>query len=138
MQYVVLHESNHRIRVHLAQSGISDEEAEILRYALGSIKGVTGVDVYAPTGNLAIRCQDSKDLVLQKLDQLRYENITLFGKELETHIDSEEIQRRKLTPELKRRLRLRILIECAADVFMPMPVQVAYHMYQLVTLKEIF
>ena len=48
------------------------------------------------------------------------------------------MERRHLTPELKRKLRTRILIECAADVFLPMPVQVAYHVYQLLTLKELF
>ena len=64
--------------------------------------------------------------------------VTLFARELETQISSEEVERRHLTPELKRKLRTRILIECAADVFLPMPVQVAYHVYQLLTLKELF
>ena len=46
------------------------------------------------------------------------------------------MKKRKLDPELKRKLRMRILGETIADTVLPLPVQLAYHAYQMVTLKE--
>jgi hypothetical protein len=47
------------------------------------------------------------------------------------------MRKRKLDPELKRKLRMRILGETIADTVLPLPVQLAYHAYQMVTLKEL-
>ena len=44
---------------------------------------------------------------------------------------------RKLDEQLKTKLRLRILAEMAADIAMPMPVQVGYHLWQMITLKNL-
>jgi hypothetical protein len=52
-------------------------------------------------------------------------------------ISAEEMRKRKLDPELKRKLRMRILGETIADAILPLPVQLAYHAYQMVTLKKI-
>ena len=53
-------------------------------------------------------------------------------------ISAEEMKKRKLDPELKRKLRMRILGETIADTVLPFPVQLAYHAYQMVTLKEMW
>ena len=52
------------------------------------------------------------------------------------HVSREELKTRKMDPNLKKKLRRRIILEAGADLLMPMPVQMAYHLYQLVTLKE--
>ena len=61
----------------------------------------------------------------------------LFASELDDRISREELKRRKLSPEVKNRLRRKVLIETAADLLMPAPLQVGYHIYQLVTLKNL-
>ena len=50
---------------------------------------------------------------------------------------SEELSRRKLSPELKRKLRCKVIAEAAADMLLPAPVQLGFHVYQLVTLKNL-
>ena len=37
----------------------------------------------------------------------------------------------------KRRLNRRILVEAAADMILPAPVQVAYHAYQMLVLQSL-
>ena len=49
---------------------------------------------------------------------------------------ADEMKSRKLDPALKRRLRMRILAESVADTVLPMPVQIGYHIYQMITLQE--
>ena len=61
----------------------------------------------------------------------------MFARELDTRISTEELSRRKLSPEVKNRLRRKVLIETVADLLMPVPLQVGYHAYQLVTLRNL-
>lgn len=135
MKYLVKHYSNHRIRVNLLRGKLTGSEADVLRYALSQIKGVTHVEVYGATGNVALTYQCPGQLVLDKLSGLNYTNVTMFAEDLDNRIDTEELRERKLTPELKAKLRARILVEMAADIFLPTPLQVGYHVYQLITLK---
>ena len=57
--------------------------------------------------------------------------------EAKGHVSREELKVRKMDPMLKKKLRRRIILEAGADLLMPVPVQMAYHLYQLVTLKEL-
>lgn len=57
--------------------------------------------------------------------------------EAKGHVSREELKVRKMDPMLKNKLRKRIILEAGADMLLPMPVQIAYHIYQLVTLKEL-
>ena len=41
------------------------------------------------------------------------------------------------TPELKKKLRTRMLLEMAADIVLPVPLQMGYHVYQMITLRDI-
>ena len=57
--------------------------------------------------------------------------------EEEDYLGSDELLRRHLAPELKRDLRKRIVMEAVADLVMPTPIQLGYHLYQFVTLKKL-
>lgn len=138
MRYTIVSETRNRMRIRVPKGRITKNEAEVLEYAIGAVKCVTGVRIFNATGGIEIKYQDDRDLLIFKLDSLQYKNVTMFAKEMSTKISADELKERKLTPELKRKLRTRIVLECAADVFLPMPVQVAYHVYQYVTLKELF
>ena len=61
----------------------------------------------------------------------------MFAEGLEESIGKEELARRKLSPELKRKLRCKVIAEAAADMLLPAPVQLGFHVYQLVTLKNL-
>ena len=57
--------------------------------------------------------------------------------ETKGRVSKEELKARKMDPNLKKKLRRRITLEAGADLILPAPVQLAYHLYQLVTLKEL-
>ena len=76
-------------------------------------------------------------MILKKLRNLQFHNVKMFAEEIEESISTEELSRRKLSPELKRKLRCKVIAEAAADMLLPAPIQLGYHMYQLVTLKNL-
>ena len=73
----------------------------------------------------------------KRLDRFRFENVNLLAEEEKQRISVSEMKSRKLDEQLKTKLRLRILAETVADIAMPMPIQVGYHLWQLVTLKNL-
>ena len=135
MNYSIQHETNHYIRIRLTCGKINGAEEEILRDVLSQMKQVKQVKIYAGTGGIALTYDGNREQLLEKLSALQYRNIEYFADELERRIGVEEIARRKLSPEVKRKMRSRMLLETVADIALPMPIQVGYHLYQLVTLK---
>ena len=61
----------------------------------------------------------------------------MLAREEEERISLNEMKSRKLDEKLKTKLRLRILAETVADLVMPMPVQLGYHIWQMITLKKL-
>ncbi|MBQ9320807.1 MAG: hypothetical protein IJ239_00385 [Eubacterium sp.] len=135
MRYSVQFETDTYLRIRLFCGRISEAEEEVLTYAISQMKPVQHVRVYPATGGISITYEKDRDLILQKLSALQYQNVELFADQLEKRIGVEEVERRKLSPALKRKMRRRMLLETLADIALPMPVQVGYHVYQLVTLK---
>lgn len=137
MQFRILNETNHRMRIRLYAGRISDYQEEILQFAFGAITGVKKVTVYHATGNIALEYTGNRNLILEKLKNFDYDNVTMMAEKLEEGIGMDEMMRRKLDPELKRRLRLRVVGETIADMVLPLPLQLGYHAYQLITLKDV-
>ena len=136
MQYRILHESDHRIRFRIYMTSISAQEAEVLRFAFSNIKGVTKVTIYQATGGCALEYSCCRDYLLERLDAFRMENVELLAKATQPSITAMEMRDRKLDPALKRKLRMRILAETAADILLPVPLQLGYHAWQMITLRE--
>ena len=137
MKYRIADESAGRIRIRIAEKKLNAEQAEILRYAFSTVKGVTKVRVYPATAGCAISYRCSRSEIIRKLNSFRFENVELLAEEEERQISAAEMKERKLAPELKHRLRMRILAETVADALLPMPVQIGYHVYQMVTLRNL-
>lgn len=136
MQYRILHESDHRIRFRIYMTPISAQEAEVLQFAFSNIKGVKKVTVYQATGGCALEYSCSRDYLLERLNAFRMENVELLAKTTQPSITAVEMRDRKLDPALKRKLRMRILAETAADILLPVPLQLGYHAWQMITLRE--
>ena len=137
MKYRIECQTRHRIRIRLFTTRLSAEETKILEYAFSGIPGVTGVTVYRPTAGCALEYDCSQDEILRRLDRFRFENVEMLAKEEDSRINAEEMRARKLDPKLKRRLRTRILLETVADLALPAPVQIGYHAWQMLTLKNL-
>ncbi len=139
MRYRIEHLSQHRLRIRVQNGALTEYSREILDYALNGIPGVRKVIFYPATGGIGIAFDGPAEEVTRRLDRLRFDNVTMMAGQIEADpsIDMEELRQRRLSPELKSRLRRRILLESAADMLLPMPVQMGYHLYQLITLREI-
>ncbi len=109
----------------------------MLEYALSHLKGVSRIKLYPSSGGIAFSYKGDKEGILRRLSNLQFQNVELFAANLEDNIGSEELTRRKLSPALKRKLRCKVIAEAAADMILPAPVQLGYHVYQLVTLKNL-
>ena len=137
MKYRIEHETPHRIRLRLNTGKISGPQADILRYAFGAMKNIRQVKIYPATAGVTLEYETGREEILRKLDAFSYENVRMMTDETRPKINAAEMRERKLDASLKNKLRRRVLLETAADVLLPMPVQVAYHAYQLVTLKNL-
>ena len=136
MEYSIRHETRSYMRLQLRRGRFSEAEGQVLQYALSHLKGVSEIRLFPASGGVSFSYRGDRETILRKLRALHFQNVKMFAEQLEETISSEELARRKLSPEVKARLRRKVLIETAADILMPMPIQVGYHMYQLVTLKD--
>ena len=137
MKYQIKDHSKKRIRIHFRNEKLSREEAEILSYAFSSIPGVKKVTIYRATGGCALEYDCRPEDILDRLNRFRFENVDRFARIKEERISADEMKNRKLDQQLKNRLRLRILVETVADLALPMPVQLAYHVWQMITLRDL-
>lgn len=137
MKFVIQHQTASYMRLHLCRGRFTEAEAEVLEYALSHLKGVSRIKLYPASGGIAFSYKGDKDIILRKLCNLQFQNVKMFAEGLEENIGTEELARRKLSPALKRKLRCKVIAEAAADMLLPAPVQLGYHVYQLVTLKDL-
>lgn len=142
MKFVIKSELDNRIRIRVAEGRLDYIYDQRLSYAVRQIKGVKDVKVYRRTGGAAItfdRNKISRDELVAALEALDYKAVWVPDDEFvdESKISLEEIRERRLTKGAKRKLREKIILETAADLFLPMPLQVGYHIYQLITLKDL-
>ena len=137
MKFVIQHQTSSYMRLRLNVGRFTRTEAEVLEYALSNLKGVSGVRLYPASGGIALSYKGDREIILKKLRNLQFHNVKMFAEEIEESISTEELSRRKLSPELKRKLRCKVIAEAAADMLLPAPIQLGYHMYQLVTLKNL-
>ena len=137
MKFVIQHQTSSYMRLRLNGGRFTRTEAEVLEYALSNLKGVSGVRLYPASGGIAFSYKGDREIILKKLRNLQFHNVKMFAEEIEESISTEELSRRKLSPELKRKLRCKVIAEAAADMLLPAPIQLGYHMYQLVTLKNL-
>ena len=137
MKYRLVARSNRRIRIRLASGKLTKKEAEILKYAFAAIPGVNKVEVFCTTGGVALEHDGALEEILRRIDRFRFENVVMMAQEECTQISAAEMKKRKLDQDLKRKLRLRILAETIADIALPMPVQIGYHVRQMITLRDL-
>ena len=142
MKFTVKSEFERRIRIRVEGGRLDYIYDQRINYALRQIPGITDVRVYRRTGGVAVgfdpKVIDRTELI-SELEKIDCKSVWVPDDEFvdESKISLEEIKERRLTKEAKIRLREKILLETFADVVLPMPLQVGYHIYQLVTLKDL-
>ena len=75
MKFRILHEIKGRIRIHIEQTGMSFQEADILQYYLSGQKCVTSVKVYERTCDAAICYVGEREELLRLLQGFDYSRV---------------------------------------------------------------
>lgn len=119
MKFRIKHEIEGRIRIHLAQAGMSYREADILQYYLERLEGVDQVKVYERTADAAIRFTGRRDEILQALRVFQYQDAEVPETVLEH-------SGRELNAVYREKLIYKVLLRLARRWIVPYPVRAAY------------
>ena len=114
MDYHIEAETKHRIRIKIGIRKLTQEQANILRYTFSHAPGVTDVTIYRATGGCAITYNGDRGEIIRRLNAFNYDNVQMMA-------EKKDIEN----------------AEAVADAVLPLPVQLAYHAYQMVTLKQL-
>ena len=116
MKFIVKHEINGRLRIHVVQKRMTYTEADTLSWFLSNQKNVTDVKVYERTADAVICYVGDKEEVLNLLKQFSYENAILpehvaagFGRELNA--------------VYQEKLVMKTVLHYGSKLFLPMPVR---------------
>ena len=118
MKFQILHEIKGRMRIHLVQKKMADEQADALCYYLGQWENVENIKVYERTQDMVIRYHGERDLILKGLRDLSYE-------EIEVSESAVELSGRSTNREYKDRLTKQVLMRLGSKLFLPQPIRTA-------------
>ena len=135
MNYTIMHETRRSVRVRYDGARWSRQAAAALRNRLSRIEGVEQVTVFPAVGGVYLEYGCSREEALALLNGVCAEDLTPLAPEEDDRITAEEMERRKLHPEVKKQMRNEILAEAAADLILPAPAQFAFHLWQLASLR---
>ena len=83
MKFIIKHESNSRIRVHLAMKRMTFREADILDYYLKGFPKIKEVRVYERTADAAIVYEGNREEIIGLLNDFSFEKVTVPERVLE-------------------------------------------------------
>ena len=73
MKFQIKHEIKGRLRIHMKQSRMTFEQADILHYAIQKMDGVSSVKVYERTGDAVICFHCSREELVDALSAFDYD-----------------------------------------------------------------
>ncbi len=118
MKFQILHEIKGRMRIHLVQKKMADEQADALCYYLSQWENVENVKVYERTQDMVIQYHGERALILKELRELSYEDI-------EVSESAVELSGRSTNREYKDRLTKQVLMRLGSKLFLPQPIRTA-------------
>ena len=119
MKFKIQHEIKGRIRIHILQSPMTYEEADLLQYYFQSKKNIFSVKVYERTSDLTISYAGGREEVLLALKAFSYEKAEKFK-----HLVGNS--GRQLNSENFEKLVNKVLSRYLFKLFMPAPIRVAF------------
>ena len=151
MKCKVVHETGSSLRVKILGRQLSYKEYEALHGLLEKTEGVQRIRTFWATGSIALNFRGDRERLLATVRGISEEDLAKAVEEnrralaelgKNTPVDFVDLKKlkkqgKKMSSLWKRRLNRRILIEAAADMILPAPVQVAYHAYQMLVLQSL-
>lgn len=116
MKFIVKHEINGRLRIHVVQKRMTYTEADTLSWFLSNQKNVTDVKVYERTADAVICYVGDKEEILNLLKQFSYENAIL-----PEHVAADS--GRELNAVYQEKLVMKTVLHYGSKLFLPMPVR---------------
>lgn len=116
MKFIVKHEINGRLRIHVVQKRMTYTEADTLSWFLSNQKNVTDVKVYERTADAVICYVGTREEVLNLLKQFSYENT-----KLPEHVAAGS--GRELNAVYQEKLVMKTVLHYGSKLFLPMPVR---------------
>ena len=116
MKFIVKHEINGRLRIHVVQKRMTYTEADTLSWFLSNQKNVTDVKVYERTADAVICYVGDKEEILNLLKQFSYENAIL-----PEHVAAGS--GRELNAVYQEKLVMKTVLHYGNKLFLPMPVR---------------
>ena len=77
MKFQIKHEIKGRLRIHMKQSRMTFEQADILHYAIQKMEGVSSVKVYERTGDAVICFHCSRKELIDALSAFDYDRVNV-------------------------------------------------------------
>mgnify|MGYP000868324553 CR=1 FL=1 len=77
MKFQIKHEIKGRLRIHMKQSRMTFEQADILHYAIQKMDGVSSVKVYERTGDAVICFHCSREELVDALSAFDYDRVNV-------------------------------------------------------------
>lgn len=116
MKFIVKHEINGRLRIHVVQKRMTYTEADTLSWFLSNQKNVTDVKVYERTADAVICYVETREEVLNLLKEFSYENT-----KLPEHVAAGS--GRELNAVYQEKLVMKTVLHYGSKLFFPMPVR---------------
>lgn len=116
MRFVIKHEINGRIRVHLKQSRMSYEEADTLQYYLQEQETVTSVKVNHRTQDVVISYIGDRDGIIGMLRSFTYEKVEVPQSYLQN-------SGRELNDRYWEKLVIKLAFRAVRKVIIPYPIR---------------
>lgn len=116
MKFIVKHEINGRLRIHVVQKMMTYTEADTLSWFLSNQKNVTDVKVYERTADAVICYVGTREEVLNLLKEFSYEST-----KLPEHVAAGS--GRELNAVYQEKLVMKTVLHYGSKLFLPMPVR---------------
>jgi len=129
VRFIIKHEMNGRMRIHLLQNRMTYEQADILLYFLTNMKTVSSAKVYERTQDAVIRYTGDREVIIEEMKRFSYEKTEVPAGLLEN-------SGRALNAAYQEKLINKVLFGYARKWFLPYPVNALYT--TAVSLKYIY
>ena len=119
MKFIIKNESKNRLRIHMAQSRMSYEQADILQYYIENIKGVTSTKVYERTCDAVIvyspEDTDRSDIV-KAIATFHYNEVNVPQQLLDN-------SGRQMNSHYQEQLMIKVMLHLGKKLLLPFPIR---------------
>ena len=119
MKFIIKNESKNRLRIHMAQSRMSFEQADILQYYIENIKGVTSTKVYERTCD-AVIVYNPEDVsrrdIVKAVATFHYNEVSVPQQLLDN-------SGRQMNSHYQEQLMMRVMLHFGKKLLLPLPIR---------------